>query len=178
MYAPYDQMTIDHASADVTFAGLASKPNASIRVEVYDLVSRRFVLLATATAEGAPILAENTFGGNPALYAWSVSAPIAQPSNRDQALRRWEPVPCEDTIVRPADGDTGASSSPLCAALYRAQLQAKEVGGDLETLMTFPRTGISCVSTKVGNGANFFAASVACQSSRSPLAEVFTEHLR
>lgn len=73
-----------------------------------------------------------------------------------------------DTACRFSSGCTIPAGDPSVT------LRARELNGDLSTLISFDQGGITCVQDKVDDeGEDWFAAGWACKSSSSPEVVVY-----
>lgn len=110
------------------------------------------LLEASAISADQPDIDERAIQDNPALYAWSVTAPIAR--SRAEADARFSRCRGDTEDL----GDETASISQLCAIAH-----AEIIVSDPErSYWTFGKGGVDCVNQRISNGEGLVTASYLC----------------
>jgi hypothetical protein len=135
------------------FSGYTQGPGEVVRVRAFQRSSQQWVTIAQATSASVPDLPAGVWGGNPALYAWSVTAPIATRFDPDGHCflnaQCAPPSAIPGTAVVRLMFELGSATSPLRAMVY-------------------DRYGLDCIGRRIQGGQDFDAAAHDCRSPSYP----------
>ncbi|MFO0725640.1 MAG: hypothetical protein U1E65_17785 [Myxococcota bacterium] len=137
-----------------TFSGYSQTPGDVVRVRAYDRLNQQWVTLAQATSASSPTIPANSWGGNPALYAWSAVTPLGTASD-PQGRCLLDPN-CSAREASPGTSsvrlmfESGSPSSPTRAMVYDAK-------------------GMDCLNARITAGDPFNTAAYNCRSPSYPL---------
>lgn len=137
----------------ITFSGYTEAPGDVVRVRAYNRAREIWETIAQATSASTPDVPPHVWGGNPALYSWSVTAPIST-LNDPYGSCFLDPrcVPRVDHVGTSSVRlvfEVGSQSSPIRAAVYDPN-------------------GLDCIAARVQAGQAFNNAAYDCRSPSYP----------
>jgi hypothetical protein len=151
---PTDGEALPSAVSLKNFQGYSLTPSAAVVVQAFNHKTSQWETIGQGTSSATVSIAANTAGQNPELYAFSVSARVANESN-PSTFCRWR------------------SFDPNCANLTLADLGScdfakvrVQVGG--LNALTYTAQGDDCIQQEMSSGTNAVQAAINCQSDNSP----------
>ena len=135
------------------FSGYTQGPGELVRVRALQYGTQQWVTIAQATSAPVPTVPAGFWGGNPALYAWSVTAPIT--TRLDPEGRCFLSPQCWAQDEFDANAwvrlmfEVGSATSPIRAMVY-------------------DRYGLECIGRRIQGGQAFDGAAYDCRSPSYP----------
>ncbi len=144
--------------SQVRFEGYALVAGDTMTVEMRNQNTGLWETIATTTAATTPTLPANVLNGNPDLYAWSVTAALAQ-QGVPATYCRWSPTCAEPPTPVPCEGPFPVAYARVREGAYNA--------------LTFDRSWESdwtvCFNAEINAGTPFVQAAINCASPQSPV---------
>jgi hypothetical protein len=161
--APEGGTTLPSRTSQVSFEGYSSAAGDTVVLTARNFRTGAFEEFASTVSGDTETFAEDQFGNHPALFPWSITAPIGV--TQQELDNRFTFAGCGPDVVSDGQGDgpsgedTRTTSSDSCLTRFKAEIEVRV--GD-STLWVFPQGGVRCVTSRVSSGQDLLAASSEC----------------